>query len=126
MSKIVVLRMGLGVLVISSCLLFANPFTLKKEKKEEIISESQKQKYAQACGDIIQTFPAVLHALADVHAQATHTVQAFVENDASFCSKTSKNQFDQCLSHAEQIAKQLKQMHKELQEFVMLAQSGNR
>lgn len=110
------------MLLVPGWVIFSSPFTLKKQKKEEVISEAQKQKYAQICGEIVQTFPQVLHALADTHAQATHAVQAFVENDASFCAKVSKDQFEQCSKKAEQIAQQLKQIQKELQGFVAQAQ----
>src|SRR5439155_23555074 len=109
------LIMAMMLLLVPIWMIFSSPFSLKKQKKEEKISEDKKQKYAQTCGEIIQTFPHILHALADTHAHATQAVQAFVENDASLCSKISKDQFEQCCKKAEQVAQQLKQIQKELQ-----------
>lgn len=113
----------LGMLLsIPTYIMFSSPFTLKKEKKEDVISEEQKQKYAQTCGEILQEFPKLLHVLADIHTKATQCIQAFVENDVSFCAKTSKGDFEQCLAKAEHVNKQLKQVQQELQGFIQTTQ----
>lgn len=87
-------RIGLVLSLSVFCFVFSNQFLAPKKTSKLPSSGKLKEQCGQSYADLLEKIPDLLHAIAELHADAISTIRAYAHGDSNCFGCTDKEKLD--------------------------------